>query len=139
MKSISSFALQEVVGSDVSLPKTIFTMHSRASLTACPTIILALLCSGAGTQIHSWLQFQAKEMDIHLCPADFSEFITLSARQRSMCLGLHGKNFLVLNAFLVKNKTIHKIASGLESKLILLIGLLQSEESSGRQDKGKAV
>lgn len=56
-----------------------------------------------------------------------------------MCLGLCGKNFLVLNAFLVRNKNIHKIASQLESKWIILIGLLQSEESNGRQDKGKAV
>lgn len=78
-------------------------------------------------------------MNIHLCPADFSELITLSARQRSMCLGLCGKNFLVLNAFLVKNRNNHKIASELESKLIILVGLLQSEESNGRQDKGKAV
>lgn len=123
----------------VSLPKTVFTMHSRASLTACPTTILALLCSGTGTQIQSWVQFQAEEVNIHLCPADFSEFITLSARQRSMFLGLCGENFLELNAFLVKNKNTHKIASELESKLIILIRLLQSEESNGRQDKGKAV
>lgn len=78
-------------------------------------------------------------MNIHLCPADSSEFITLSARQRSMCLSLCGKNFLVLNAFLVRNKNIHKIASELESKLIILIGLLQSGESNRRQDKGKVV
>lgn len=56
-----------------------------------------------------------------------------------MYLGLCGKNFLVLNAFLVKNKNIHKIASELESKLIILIGLLQSEENNGGQDKGEAV
>lgn len=42
-----------------------------------------------------------------------------------------------IECFLAKNK--HKIRSELERKLIILVGLLQSEESNRRQDKGKAV